>query len=153
MYPPLAIHHVHEAERSEHSPTVHVLVEVEVATCCLQLVQPAVCLPLSLDLLQRDCHYRTQGSPQSANVPTSSRVPVRAALSSAGSLLFRLRSLYLSMRRSRAFNAGPSPAPRAPRTLLHALHSRRELLPRVIGCRESGSSPTEKERTERLKRT
>ena len=74
---------------------------------------------------------------------SDSRERVRAALSSSGSLLFRLSSSVFSIRRSRADGLGlPDPTPWIPQ-LLQALHSRREFLPTVKEKNKSGSWPTE----------
>lgn len=71
------------------------------------------------------------------------RERVRAALSSSGSLLFRLSSSVLSIRRSRADGLGlRGPTPWIPQ-LLQALHSRREFLPTAKEKNKSGSWPTE----------
>lgn len=147
----LPICHLHEPMRTEH-PAIEVLEEIEVDTCSLQLVQSPVGLPLPLYLTQRNTHWRDGAKIYSHTFQEKHRIVisfrglrerVRAALSSSGSLLFRLNSSVLSIRRSRADGLGlPDPTPSIPQ-LLQALHSRREFLPTAKEKNKSGRWPTE----------
>ena len=107
----LAVGDLHEPTRSEQPPSVEVLEEVKVGAGSLQLVQSSVDLPLALHLLQRlrrEVGERVLGG---VVIQAGSRVPVRAARSSSGSLLLRRRRAVHCIRRSRAV-VGASP--RAP---------------------------------------
>ena len=100
-------------------PYIQVLVDVEMVAAGPVLCEPATLSgpgPGELTLREREEELFMKCE----NSRESSRVPVRAARSSSGSLLFRRRSAVLCIRRSRAVverEVGTSPRA-APRLLL-----------------------------------